>query len=121
MKTVLFPKKPLPDQELAALQAELLSAQGDLALAYRQFDQALDPELVSEVLTVIRGLAQNGMTMVMATHQMGFTRSLADEVLFMQEGRIIEQGSPKELLADGSGTRTLDFCSQILDVEGACA
>jgi polar amino acid transport system ATP-binding protein len=81
---------------------------------------ALDPELVSEVLAVIRGLAQNGMTMVMATHQMGFTRSLADEVLFMQEGCIIEQGSPKELLAEGSGTRTLDFCSQILDVEG-CA
>ena len=81
---------------------------------------ALDPELVSEVLTVIRGLAQTGMTMVMATHQMGFTRSLADEVLFMQEGCIIEQGSPKDLLADGSGTRTLDFCSQILDVEG-CA
>ena len=81
---------------------------------------ALDPELVSEVLTVIRSLAQNGMTMVMATHQMGFTRSLADEVLFMQEGSIIEQGSPKELLAEGSGTRTLDFCSQILDVEG-CA
>ena len=53
---------------------------------------ALDPELVSEVLTVIRGLAQNGMTMVMATHQMGFTRALADEVLFMQDGRIIEQG-----------------------------
>lgn len=81
---------------------------------------ALDPELVSEVLTVIRGLAQNGMTMVMATHQMGFTRALADEVLFMQEGRIIEQGSPRELLAEGSGTRTLDFCSQILDIEGGC-
>jgi polar amino acid transport system ATP-binding protein len=79
---------------------------------------ALDPELVSEVLTVIRSLAQTGMTMVMATHQMGFTRALADEVLFMQEGRIIEQGSPKELLAEGSGTRTLDFCSQILEVEG---
>lgn len=81
---------------------------------------ALDPELVSEVLTVIRGLAQNGMTMVMATHQMGFTRALADEVLFMQDGRIIEQGSPKDLLAEGSGTRTLDFCSQILDIEGGC-
>lgn len=79
---------------------------------------ALDPELVSEVLTVIRGLAQNGMTMVMATHQMGFTRSLADEVLFMQEGQIIEQGSPRDLLAEGSGTRTLDFCSQLLDMEG---
>jgi len=82
---------------------------------------ALDPELVSEVLTAIRGLAQNGMTMVMATHQMGFTRSLADEVLFMQEGSIIEQGSPRELLAEGSGTRTLDFCSQILDIEGCSA
>ena len=79
---------------------------------------ALDPELVSEVLAVIRGLAQNGMTMIMDTHQMGFTRSLADEVLFMQEGRIIEQGSPRVLLAEGSKTRTLDFCSQILDVEG---
>jgi polar amino acid transport system ATP-binding protein len=82
---------------------------------------ALDPELVSEVLSVIRGLAQNGMTMVMATHQMGFTRALADEVLFMQEGRIIEQGSPKDLLAEGSGTRTLDFCSQIHDIEGCPA
>lgn len=82
---------------------------------------ALDPELVSEVLTVIRGLAQNGMTMVMATHQMGFTRALADEVLFMQEGRIIEQGSPRELLAEASGTRTLDFCSQIHDMEGSPA
>lgn len=79
---------------------------------------ALDPELVSEVLTVIRGLAQNGMTMVMATHQMGFTRALANEVLFMQDGRIIEQGSPRELLAEGSGTRTLDFCSRILEMEG---
>ncbi len=82
---------------------------------------ALDPELISEVLSVIRGLAQNGMTMVMATHQMGFTRALADEVLFMQEGRIIEQGSPRELLAEGSGTRTLDFCSQIHDMEGSPA
>lgn len=82
---------------------------------------ALDPELVSEVLTVIRGLAQNGMTMVMATHQMGFTRALADEVLFMQDGRIIEQGSPKILLAEGSGTRTLDFCSQLHEIEGCPA
>jgi len=82
---------------------------------------ALDPELVSEVLTVIRSLAQGGMTMVMATHQMGFTRSLADEVLFMQDGKIIEQGTPQQLLAEGSGTRTLDFCSQILDIEGCSA
>lgn len=82
---------------------------------------ALDPELISEVLGVIRGLAREGMTMVMATHQMSFTRALADEVLFMQDGRIIEQGSPTILLAEGSGTRTLDFCSQLHEFEGCPA
>jgi polar amino acid transport system ATP-binding protein len=76
---------------------------------------ALDPELVTEVLSVIRALAQAGMTMVMATHQMGFARALADEVLFMEAGRIIEQDSPTALLAPGSGTRTLDFCSQLAE------
>lgn len=74
---------------------------------------ALDPELVSEVLAVIRALAQGGMTMVMATHQMGFARAVADEVLFMEAGRIVEQGTPGELLAPGAGTRTLAFCSQL--------
>ncbi len=74
---------------------------------------ALDPELVSEVLAVIRALAQGGMTMVMATHQMGFARAVADEVLFMENGRIIEQGPPAALLTPGAATRTLDFCSQL--------
>jgi len=77
---------------------------------------ALDPELVTEVLAVIRALAQGGMTMVMATHQMGFARAVADEVLFMESGRIIEQGSPAALLAPGAGTRTLQFCSQLAEV-----
>ena len=77
---------------------------------------ALDPELVTEVLAVIRALAQGGMTMVMATHQMGFARAVADEVLFMESGRIIEQGSPATLLAPGAGTRTLQFCSQLAEV-----
>jgi polar amino acid transport system ATP-binding protein len=74
---------------------------------------ALDPELVGEVLAVIRSLAQGGMTMLMATHQMSFTRNLADEVLFMQKGELIEQGTPADLLAPGAGTRTLDFCSTL--------
>ena len=74
---------------------------------------ALDPELVGEVLAVIRELARGGMTMLMATHQMSFTRNLADEVLFMQKGRLIEQGTPANLLAPGSGTRTADFCSTL--------
>ncbi|MDR2892057.1 MAG: amino acid ABC transporter ATP-binding protein [Deltaproteobacteria bacterium] len=77
---------------------------------------ALDPELVGEVLEVIRYLAKGGMTMLMATHQMDFARALAHEILFMEHGRVIESGSPAELLAAGSGTRTLDFCSR-LDLE----
>lgn len=76
---------------------------------------ALDPELVGEVLAVIRDLANGGMTMVMATHQMDFARALATEMLFMEQGRIIEQGAPAVLLAPGAGTRTSDFCS------GLCA
>lgn len=77
---------------------------------------ALDPELVGEVLSVIRDLADGGMTMIMATHQMDFARALATEILFMEQGKIIEQGSPAELLAHGSGTRTSDFCGKLLDL-----
>lgn len=76
---------------------------------------ALDPELVGEVLSVIRDLAAGGMTMIMATHQMDFARALANEIVFMEKGRIIERGSPKELLADGASTRTRDFCTRILE------
>lgn len=76
---------------------------------------ALDPELVGEVLAVIRDLAAGGMTMIMATHQMDFARALANEIVFMEKGRIIEKGSPQELLKEGSHTRTLDFCSKIID------
>ncbi|MBQ9451680.1 MAG: amino acid ABC transporter ATP-binding protein [Desulfovibrio sp.] len=77
---------------------------------------ALDPELVGEVLAVIRDLASGGMTMVMATHQMDFARALATEILFMERGRIIEQGAPETLLAEGSNTRTRDFCLRLLEM-----
>jgi polar amino acid transport system ATP-binding protein len=74
---------------------------------------ALDPELIGEVLSVIRDLARGGMTMVLATHQIGFTRTLADEVLFMENGVIIERGLPEELLSPNAGTRSRDFCSRL--------
>ncbi len=74
---------------------------------------ALDPELIGEVLSVIRDLARGGMTMILATHQIGFTRTLADEVLFMENGSIIEQGRPEELLSPKAGTRSRDFCSRL--------
>ena len=77
---------------------------------------ALDPELVGEVLAVIRDLASGGMTMVMATHQMDFARALATEIVFMEHGKLIELGSPAELLAEGSNTRTRDFCQRLLEM-----
>ena len=77
---------------------------------------ALDPELVGEVLAVIRDLASGGMTMVMATHQMDFARALATEIVFMEHGKLIEQGSPAVLLAEGSNTRTRDFCQRLLEM-----
>ena len=77
---------------------------------------ALDPELVGEVLAVIRDLADGGMTMVMATHQMDFARALATEIIFMELGRLIEQGAPQDLLAEGAATRTRDFCQRLLEM-----
>ena len=73
---------------------------------------ALDPELISEVLMVISKLAREGMTMIMATHQIGFARALASEVYFMEHGEIIECGSPNDLFADGS-SRSWEFCAKL--------
>lgn len=79
---------------------------------------ALDPELIGEVLAVIRDLADAGMTMIMATHQIGFSSSLADEFLFMEKGRIIERGAPADLLARGSSSRTMAFCAKLSELSG---
>jgi len=89
------------------------------ALLLDEPTSALDPELVGEVLEVIRKLAAGGMTMLMATHQMSFARALAKDILFMEGGRIIERGSPAELLAPGAGTRTQAFCTRLWDVAGS--
>ena len=80
---------------------------------------ALDPELVGEVLAVIRELAKGGMTMIMATHQMDFARALATEILFMEQGSIIERGSPDDLLSSPD-TRTQAFFAKLGAEEGAC-
>jgi len=77
---------------------------------------ALDPELIGEVLSVIRDLAQGGMTMILATHQISFTRSLAHEVIFLENGIILEQGTPEELLSPDACTRSKDFCSRLDDL-----
>ncbi|MDL2210368.1 amino acid ABC transporter ATP-binding protein [Desulfovibrio sp. OttesenSCG-928-O18] len=94
-------------------------AMDPIAMLLDEPTSALDPELVGEVLAVIRDLAAGGMTMIMATHQMDFARALATEIVFMEKGEIIERGSPAELLAPEARTRTRDFCSRLGEVAAA--
>lgn len=75
---------------------------------------ALDPEMVGEVLTVMKNLAENGMTMVIVTHEMGFAREVADRVLFIDQGIIMEQGTPEEIFENPQNERTQSFLSKVL-------
>ena len=75
---------------------------------------ALDPEMVGEVLDVMKQLAQEGMTMVVVTHEMGFAREVADRVLFMDEGVIVEEGTPEQIFTDPQNPRTKDFLNKVL-------
>jgi polar amino acid transport system ATP-binding protein len=79
---------------------------------------ALDPELIAEVHSVIRDLGANGMTMIMATHQIGFASSLASEIVFMEDGRIIEKGTPDKIFGHAENARTREFCSKITELYG---
>jgi polar amino acid transport system ATP-binding protein len=76
---------------------------------------ALDPELVGEVLNVIRELAAGGMTMLIATHEMGFAREIADRVCFLDKGVILEQGPPEEIFTAPREPRTQQFLQRIVD------
>ncbi|QIN81681.1 ATP-binding cassette domain-containing protein [Rubrobacter tropicus] len=76
---------------------------------------ALDPELVAEVLNVIRELAREGMTMIIATHEMGFARDIADRVCFLEGGRILEQGPPEKIFSSPENPRTARFLRRIIE------
>lgn len=75
---------------------------------------ALDPEMVGEVLDVMKELASEGMTMIVVTHEMGFAREVADEILFMSEGRIIERGIPQQIFENPENKRTKNFIDKVL-------
>lgn len=75
---------------------------------------ALDPEMVGEVLEVMKNLAKQGMTMVVVTHEMGFAKEMADRVIFMAEGRIVEEGTPEEIFSAPKQQRTRDFLAKVL-------
>ena len=108
----------LPDQLSGGQQQRVAIAR---ALAMQPkimlFDEptsALDPEMVGEVLAVMKNLAKEGMTMVVVTHEMGFAKEVGDRVLFMDEGVIVEEGSPEELFNNPKHPRTKSFLSKIL-------
>ena len=75
---------------------------------------ALDPEMVGEVLDLIRELAEEGMTMVIVTHEMGFAREVGTRILFMDEGKIVEENTPKEFFANPKNQRLKDFLAKVL-------
>ncbi|MGW8193331.1 MAG: amino acid ABC transporter ATP-binding protein [Desulforhopalus sp.] len=80
---------------------------------------ALDPELIGEVIAVIKALAVKGMTMIMATHQISLISNLANEILFMEKGKIVEQGSPATLLHPGTVSKTKGFCDRLNELSEA--
>jgi len=99
-------------QRVAIVRA--LAMQPDLLLL-DEVTSALDPELVAEVLNVIRELAAGGMTMVIATHEMGFARDIANRVCFLDGGRILEQGPPAQMFAEPREVRTRQFLNRIIE------
>jgi len=99
-------------QRVAIVRA--LALEPDIMLL-DEVTSALDPELVGEVLGVIRDLAQSGMTMLIATHEMGFAREIADQVCFLDQGRILEQGPPERIFTAPEEPRTQEFLRRIIE------
>ena len=99
-------------QRVAVIRA--LATEPELML-FDEVTSALDPELVAEVLNVIRALKDDGMTMVIATHEMGFARDVADQVCFLDQGRILEHGPPQQIFSSPSEARTQQFLQRIID------
>jgi polar amino acid transport system ATP-binding protein len=98
-------------QRVAIVRA--LAMKPDLLLL-DEITSALDPELVAEVLDVIRGLAEAGMTMIIATHEMGFARDIADRVCFLDQGAILEEGPPAEIFGRPRMPRTRQFLERVI-------
>ena len=98
-------------QRVAIVRA--LAMEPDVML-FDEPTSALDPEMVGEVLDVMKQLAHEGMTMVVVTHEMGFAREVGNRVVFMDEGRIVEQGTPEEIFQHPQSPRLQDFLSKVL-------
>ena len=108
-----YPRKLSGGQKQRVAIARSLCMEPEIML-FDEPTSALDPEMVGEVLSVIRALVQAGMTTVIVTHEMGFAREVSDRILFMSDGVIVEQGAPADLLDHPQQQRTQDFLSKVL-------
>ena len=112
-KANAYPSQLSGGQKQRVAIARALAMNPDIML-FDEPTSALDPEMVGEVLEVMKELAREGMTMVIVTHEMGFAREVADRVLFMDGGYILEEGTPEEVLGNPQHPRTKDFLSKVL-------
>jgi ABC-type polar amino acid transport system ATPase subunit len=112
-KAQAYPSQLSGGQQQRVAIARALAMQPKIML-FDEPTSALDPEMIGEVLDVMRALAKEGMTMVVVSHEMGFAREVSDRIIFMDEGRLIEEGSPKEFFKNPKSERTKLFLSQIL-------
>jgi polar amino acid transport system ATP-binding protein len=112
-KATAYPSQLSGGQQQRVAIARALAMQPKIML-FDEPTSALDPEMITEVLDVMIGLAREGMTMVVVTHEMGFARKVADRIVFMDEGRIIEQAPPAQFFTDAKSDRARTFLSKIL-------
>lgn len=112
-KANYYPSQLSGGQQQRVAIARALAMKPDIML-FDEPTSALDPEMVGEVLEVMRELADEGMTMVVVTHEMGFAREVADRVLFIDEGVIMEEGTPEKIFSNAQHPRTIDFLKKVL-------
>jgi len=112
-KLASYPSQLSGGQQQRIAIARALAMEPSLML-FDEPTSALDPELVGDVLDVMRGLAEDGMTMIVVTHEMGFAREVADSLIFMDEGVVVETGQPREMLASPKNERTRSFLAKVL-------
>ena len=112
-KAKAFPSQLSGGQKQRCAIARALEMNPDIML-FDEPTSALDPEMVGEVLEVMKQLAEDGMTMVIVTHEMGFAREVADRVIFMYDGYIVEEGTPEEIFKHPKEKRTIDFLNKVL-------
>ncbi|EOU1993381.1 amino acid ABC transporter ATP-binding protein [Clostridium perfringens] len=112
-KKNVYPNSLSGGQKQRIAIARALAMEPDVML-FDEPTSALDPEMVGEVLGVMKSLAKDGMTMVVVTHEMSFAKEVGDRILFMDEGRIIEEGTPEEIFQNPKNSRTKDFLSKVL-------